>query len=354
MRLPTSILTLSLVALLPLRAVAGQRGGFLIPGYSLNPVPAGEALVAIDPESTSNVSFGSTSGEFAVEELQAADGDSPDYLRLPALDSGRDLMLFSWVRSVPFARNAPRLVAPFPVVLSRSVRRFVDLYLSNLESLDETFRRSAPFMPVMARTLESAGVPSDFVYLSFAESDFTGRGAGPWQLSRATAKRFGLRVDRYVDERRDPVKSTQAAAEYLASIHDQVGDWRLAVVGWNRGEQGIDRFMRYKGADYERLANSLPRPTRLLLNRFTAVAFIARNAQSYGIEPAGNTSGAFAYERMSVPGGTSLNAVASLASTSVDKIRRLNPALLRDRVPPDSTHYDVFVPRGSRSGRHDS
>jgi membrane-bound lytic murein transglycosylase D len=244
--------------------------------------------------------------------------------------------------SPAFVRNDPRQVAPFPLILNHNVREFVDRYVDHLDGLRLSFKRSAPYLPEMVKALDRRGVPRDFIYLAFAESEFTGRGSGPWQLTKATARRFGLRINNYVDERRDPVKSTQAAAEYLATLHDQVGDWRLAVVGWNTGEASIDRFIELRGTDYDHMARSLPRRTRALMNRFMAVAFIARNAEAYGLDPLPLDTPTL--DRVRVPGGTSLRKVADMTDTDLRLIRRLNPSLLRESVPPGG-HFDLLIPR---------
>ena len=247
------------------------------------------------------------------------------------------------VRSA-FERSEPVKAQPFPLVLNKTVQRYVKAYLDHSAGLSDTFYRSAPYLPEMKRLLGQYGVPSDFVYLAFAESGFSKWGAGPWQLTKSTARRFGLLVNSYVDERRDPFKSTRVAAEFLATLHDQVEDWRLAVVGWNTGEASIQRFIERKGMDYERMASSLPRRTRALLNRFMAVAFIAHHAEEYGIEEA-RYSESLIYDRLPVPGGTTVAKAATLAHTTPDVIRLLNPALLRDRVPPGVAKYELLVPR---------
>jgi len=242
-----------------------------------------------------------------------------------------------------YAHNRPRRVAPFPIELNQTVREFVDQYLDHSESLQLAFDRSAPYLDLMASKLEHRGVPRDFVYLSFAESDFTGRGAGPWQLTKATAKRFGLRVDKFVDERRDPIKSTEAAAEYLATLHDQYNDWRLAVVGWNTGDTSLVHFIEGRGADYDRMASRLPTRTKQLMNRFMAVAFIAHDAEAFGIRKLSLDLPALG--KVKVRGGTSLKRIAQMNDTSVAAIKRLNPSLLRDSVPPNARFYEVMVPR---------
>jgi membrane-bound lytic murein transglycosylase D len=242
-----------------------------------------------------------------------------------------------------FRHNSPRRVAPFPLVLNKTVRRYMESFLDQPRQLEASFNRVAPYLSEMIEEFENRGLPRDLVYLAFAESDFSRDGAGPWQLSRATARRFGLHINRWVDERRDPVKSTRAAAEFLSSLHEEIGDWRITLASWNRGESSIDRFWALRGADYSRILRKLPRCTRILLNRFMAVAFIARNADTYGLYPIQYSRTPF--DRIKVRGGTPLTHLAWTSGTSVETIRRLNPALLRDRVPPGFATYEVWVPR---------
>jgi membrane-bound lytic murein transglycosylase D len=242
-----------------------------------------------------------------------------------------------------FFHSAPRRVPPFPLVLNQQVTRYIDSFVDAPQGLQASFNQVAPYLPEMVRELEDRGLPKDLVYLALAESGFSKDGSGPWQLTKATARRFGLRIDRYVDERRDPVKSTRAAAEFLATLHDEIGDWQITLASWNRGEASIDRFWALRGGDYTRVVKNLPRPTRSLLNRFMAVAFIAHHAEAYGFDSIEYTRPPFA--RISVEGGTRLRDIADDAGTSVDMIRKLNPALLRDRVPPDVDSYEVWIPR---------
>jgi membrane-bound lytic murein transglycosylase D len=245
---------------------------------------------------------------------------------------------------LPFVRSKPKEVAPFPLVLNRTVQAFVDGYLNQPEGLRRSFRRSQIYMPEMTQELQEEGLPPDLVYLSFAESAFQQDGAGPWQLNKSTARRFGLQVNRWVDERRDPIKSTKAAAEYLATLHDQANqDWRTTLIAWNNGEARIDHYLALEDASYERLMSHLPRRTRSLMNRFMAVALIAHHAKEYGIDPV-DYSAPGHYSLISVPGGTTLAGLAEDHHTSLAVLRTLNPALLRDRTPPGDAAYNIRLP----------
>lgn len=248
--------------------------------------------------------------------------------------------------ALPFVRSKPKMVPPFPVVLNGLVKRYVDDYVAQPAGLERSFRRSLPYLPEMVSLLNDQGLPPDLVYLSFAESGFSSSGAGPWQLNVVTARRYGLLINRWVDERRDPIKSTRAAAEYLATLHDQTGsDWRMTLVAWNNGDSGVERYIGLQDASYESMVTRLPRRTRQLMNRFMAVDLIARNAREYGLEvkPVSYNQPR-PYRLIRVKGGMLLSRIARMVHTTIYALRYLNPALLRDRIPPAVDSYEMRVP----------
>jgi membrane-bound lytic murein transglycosylase D len=255
-------------------------------------------------------------------------------------------VLASTSYEMPFVRSQPRAVPPFPLVLNRTVQHYVNQYVSQPQGLKQSFRRSQPYMPEMIRELQMAGLPSDLIYLAFAESGFSPMGDGPWQLEKATARRFGLVINQWVDERRDPLKSTRAAAEYLATLHDAAGsDWRMTLVAWNNGDGTIDRYSRLRSASYDRMLMKLPHHTRSLMNRFMAVALIARHASDYGLDEV-NFNQPPHYKVLKASGGTLLSDIAAMTNVTVEAIRQANPAILRDRVPANFETYDIRVPDG--------
>jgi hypothetical protein len=249
------------------------------------------------------------------------------------------------VHRSPFVHSDPRFAEPFPLVLNRAVRGYVSRFLDQPGSLKLAFQRSKPFLPEMVQVMRERGIPDDLIYLSFAESDFSYKHLGPWQFEFDTAKRFGLRVNKWIDERRDPILSTRAAAEYLAQLHDQADshDWRVALIGWNMGEAYLDQYWLLAGDNFNRFADQLPHRTSQLLNRFMAVAYIAHNAASYGIGSI-NYKASPGYETRKFAGGTQLTAIAHRFGTSVAKLRLLNPALQTDQVPPSEKTYSIRVP----------
>lgn len=246
----------------------------------------------------------------------------------------------------PFINSEPRKALPFPILLNEAVQDYVRDYLDQPDVLRVAFERNRPFMPEMVKVMKEKGVPDDLVYLACAESRFSSHGKGYWQFTQVTAQRFGLRVDKWTDERRDPIKSTRAAAEFLAQLHDRAdNDWRVALVGWNMGEGYLGHYWLLAGdKNFNKFAELLPTRTYSLLNRFMAVAYIAHNAATYGIGPTQYPEKP-SYKTHFIAGGTLLSTVAARFNTTVAKLRWLNPALQTDEVPPDH-RYPIRIPLG--------
>ena len=299
--------------------------------------------IDVSSDSTNQISVTNTAEDNPASAAQAAE-----------LLSAGEIGTLSWSHPVmpapgalPFVRSQPKLVAPFPLVLNRAIQSYIDSYLAQPQGLRESFQRSGPFMPEMLELFRDDELPSELVYLAFAESAFSPEGAGPWQLSKTTARRYGLTINQWLDERRDPVKSTQAAAEYLAELHDQTGaDWRMTLVAWNNGDGGVNRYLRLMTAPYERLMKRLSRRTRALMNRFMAVALIARHATQYGLAAVGWTRTP-QYRVIAVDGGTPLRTLTESSHTTLAVLRRLNPALLSDQTPPGPQSYPIRIPENS-------
>jgi membrane-bound lytic murein transglycosylase D len=300
----------------------------------------------IDDASTPGDRFGLVAtvpiGGFGSHATSATAGTTAASMANPSDAAAEMDAAVALAEGIPYVRSEPHKVAPFPLVLNQTVQRYVDSFADHNAGIRASFRRSRPYLPMMRKVMESHDLPPELVYLSFAESSFSSRGAGPWQLSVATARRFNLRVNRYVDERRDPIKSTDAAAQYLATLHDEVGDWRVALVGWNRGETAMNDYFSLRGVDYGRLTSHLPYNTRSLLNRFMAVAIIAHQPERYGLEPVNYTEPE-SFRAIKVKGGTTLSEVARETGVSVRVLHEYNPAILHDRIPPGPS-YELRLP----------
>lgn len=215
--------------------------------------------------------------------------------------------------------------------------------------------RSGKYVPSMRAILTSEGLPPELVYLPIIESGFrpeavSPAGAvGPWQFIRGTGKRYGLRIDRYVDERRDPIESTRAAARYLRDLYGMFGSWQLSLAAYNTGEMRIVRILdRDSSLDFwdMRERGYLHPETRDYVPQFLAAVAIAREPQRHGFESPDLTLPR--YDTVHVDRSLSFDTVAELANVSVREIAELNPALVRRVTPPDSDGYEIRIPEGTR------
>ncbi|MFL5539453.1 MAG: lytic transglycosylase domain-containing protein, partial [Longimicrobiaceae bacterium] len=176
---------------------------------------------------------------------------------------------------------------------------------------------------------------------------------GLWQFMAPTARGYGLRVDGYVDERRDPEKSTDAALRYLRDLRNQLGSWYLAAAAYNGGDGRVSRallaetgFGRGRSdADFWRIRHRLPRETREYVPLMVAAALVGKEPEKYGL---GDVARWMPVETdtVSVPGGIDLAVVARAAGVSEREVTRLNSHLVQKMTPPGKKPFPVSIPEG--------
>jgi membrane-bound lytic murein transglycosylase D len=168
-----------------------------------------------------------------------------------------------------------------------------------------------------------------------------------------TARGYGLRVDGYVDERRDPERSTDAALHYLRDLHDQLGSWYLAAAAYNGGDGRVSRALRAETgfargrseADFWRIRHRLPRETREYVPLMLAAALVGKEPEKYGLGDVERWMPLEA-DTVSVPGGIPLEVVAHAAGVSEREVVRLNSHLVREATPPGKKPFPVRIPAG--------
>ena len=247
-----------------------------------------------------------------------------------------------------------------PVVRNDAVDHFVDLFSGrHNEVMADYLKRSGRYEGMIRQKLHKAGMPEDLVYLSMIESGFNPNArsrvnaVGLWQFMAPTARGYGLRVDGYVDERRDPERSTDAALRYLRDLHDQLGSWYLAAAAYNGGDGRVSRallaetgFGRGRSdADFWRIRHRLPRETREYVPLMLAAALVGKEPEKYGL---GDVARWMPVETdtVSVPGGMDLGVVALAAGVSEREVTRLNSHLVRKMTPPGAKPFPVSIPEG--------
>src|SRR2546427_3875123 len=246
--------------------------------------------------------------------------------------------------------------ASYPVAMNHHVKFFVDRFTSSRRDLVGLWlRRSGRYLEMIRGAFRAKGLPEDLAFQAMIESGFdplavSRVGAkGLWQFMAGTARLYGLRVDRWVDERLDPEKSTVAAAAYLRDLHVRYGSWDLAQAAYNAGSVKVDRALRATGsADFWTLARTrfLKRETKDFVPAIQAAVLIGRDPGQYGFEVSGTTMTPD-LERVVVPPGTDLRKLSASTGIAVQTLRSLNPVLIRGVTPP-GTKWEVRVPAGTR------
>jgi membrane-bound lytic murein transglycosylase D len=208
----------------------------------------------------------------------------------------------------------------------------------------------------MKNVLKEHGLPEDLVYLALIESGYNpyaysrAKAVGMWQFISLTGKRYGLRVDWWVDERRDPEKSTIAAAKYLKDLYDMFECWYLAAAGYNAGEYKIIKAMkRYRTEDFWKLTQYryLKRETKDYVPLMIAAALVAKDPEKYGFTDI-EYQDPLQYEKVNVPELTDLSLIAKACETSLEDIKDLNPEILRRVTPPNEFEYEIKIPFGKK------
>ena len=219
--------------------------------------------------------------------------------------------------------------------------------------------RSTRYLPVMQPILESKGLPRDTVYLAMIESGFSAHAyswahaSGPWQFISSTGKQYGLKQDFWVDERRDPIKATHAAAAYLKDLHGELGHWYLAWAGYNTGSYRVRKMVqRYGTNDWWLLAEEkgLAKETKHYVPKLIAAALVAKNPAAFGFsEEEFQYESALDYDEVKLTDATDLDVLARSAGVSVQDVQDLNPELKRWCTPPATAAkpYVLRLPRGT-------
>lgn len=228
----------------------------------------------------------------------------------------------------------------------------------NRDKTELWMERSGKYTPMIREQLRARGMPEDLIYLAFIESGYSTKArshaaaVGLWQFIAETGKRYGLEVNHYVDERRDPIESTDAALDYLQELYDRFDSWYLAAAAYNTGENRVARIMRQqtgsergRDSDFWNIAHLLPAETRNYVPLMLAAAHINKEPDKFGFtgvqfqEP-------LSFSNVNVPGGTALTTVAKAAGVSLESVDELNPHLLRGVTPPNRD-WVVRVPKGT-------
>jgi membrane-bound lytic murein transglycosylase D len=249
-------------------------------------------------------------------------------------------------------------VADIPLTLNSKVEYFLYYFQTKAKpSFSHWLSRSSRYIPMMKGILKSQGMPEDLVYVAMIESGFHmqarswANAVGPWQFISDTGRRYDLRIDQWIDERKDPVKATTAAALYLKELYGMFnGDWYLAAAGYNAGENKILRAISmYNTSDFWELSQGsyLKRETKEYVPKLLAAAIIAKEPARYGFSDIAYLP-PIEFDTVAIPSRTDLELVARLCGTTYETIRELNPDLRHWCTPPNYPDFELKIPKGTK------
>jgi len=276
-----------------------------------------------------------------LEELYAKSG-------IPGWDPSLEEELKNWEHQVKF---------DVPIQMNKQVRAYLVYFSTERKAVITRYlSRSTRYLPMIKEVFQEAGLPEDLAYLAMIESGFNNKAYSPaaasgmWQFIKGTGLRYGMTIDSYVDERRDPEKATRAAAKYLLDLYKQFGSWYLAAASYNCGEGRVQRELNQSNHKnfWELSANMcLPTETKNYVPQMIAATIIAKNPEKFGFKNVPYLPPA-KYDKVPVTEPTSLTATAVAVNVPIEEVAALNPELLRGVTPPDAQSYTLNLPANSK------
>ncbi|MFZ5863622.1 MAG: LysM peptidoglycan-binding domain-containing protein [Nitrospirota bacterium] len=244
-----------------------------------------------------------------------------------------------------------------PIILNASVEAHIDYFNTRIRDKTELWlSRSGRYLPLMRQIFRENNLPEDLVFVALIESGFNpyaysrARAVGPWQFMKGTGKKYRLRIDEWIDERRDPVKSTHAAAAYLKDLYAMFNSWPLALASYNAGEGRVGRAMKRSQADdfWDLRTTHYLRPeTRNYVPKFMAATIIAKNPEKYGFTL--NYHEPLRFDEVVIDRPTDLKLIAKTAGVPYEAVKELNPELKQSVTPIDYENYRLKLPFGTKA-----
>ncbi len=244
----------------------------------------------------------------------------------------------------------------FPIAITDDVIKWIQYFQTRGRGAYTTWlARANTIVPMIHTVLEEQGLPLDLSFLAMIESGFSSRAtsiaaaAGPWQFIPGTGRMYGLKINDYVDERRDPGKSTKAAAKYLGDLYAMFGDWHLAAASYNSGEGRVKRALSGfdEGANFFKLsmAHKLPNETRNYVPKIIAAVIIGKNPARFGFDVSEKHT-SHPSQSISLARQVAISDLAKAINVDVRVLENLNPELRIGITPPASTAapYALKVP----------
>ena len=239
---------------------------------------------------------------------------------------------------------------PVPKKIKQHLIRFLTV---ERKTFSIYLKRLTYFQEFIEEQLIENKLPKDLVFVAMIESGFNtkayshAKASGLWQFIPSTGKFFGLDKNWWMDERRDPQKSTQAAIQYLKKLYQKLNSWDLALASYNAGEQKIYRqIRRKKHRNYWKM--DLPKETQNYVGRILAAMIIGRNPQVYGFPAFAANKKFNQHDTVAVKYAIDLDFIAKHTGSNIKVIQTLNPEIKRWTTPPNVVDYQIRIPKGTK------
>ena len=286
-------------------------------------------LAKIKPVKTSSEKIASNYSNLASSGLLVKKGDSGNY-----------------------QKNLSRI---FPMIINKEIIHYIHYYqTSGRRFFKYALSKSKRYIPMIKKIFKKIGLPNDLAYLAMVESGFSptaysyAGASGMWQFIPSTGRIFGLTVNWWVDERRNPVESTYAAGEYLKDLFNKFGSWYLAAAAYNSGELTIERALSVDpGGNFWTISQNrpylLPGQTRRYVPKIIAAAIIAKDPANFGFHDI-KYQKPLEFKQVNVPFPVNLYDLAKCIGIPEYKLQKMNPELLRNATPPNDPGFMLNIP----------
>jgi membrane-bound lytic murein transglycosylase D len=251
-----------------------------------------------------------------------------------------------------YIERLQNIESPLEFPFNSKVKAYIELYTQKKrKQVEIMLGLSEYYFPIFEEALDAAGLPLELKYLPIIESALNPRAfsragaSGLWQFMYGTGKMYGLKVDSYVDDRRDPLKSTQAAVKFLKDLYARYGDWYLVIAAYNCGPGNVNKAIYRSGGkrDFWQIYYRLPRETRGYVPAFIAAAYAMNYHKEHLIEPQpANIS--MSTDTIMISNLLHFNQVSKVAGIPIEELRKLNPQYRRDVVPAQKKTYALRIP----------